>query len=211
VLAADALAQTSPDPNVLQGEIWTPRASTGTLHLHGGLFAPVNAKATGTNLGARLGLSLGSHMTLGLLADWNFKQKSLLDTTSSSLPGYQPKVLLAKVDAHLIPTMLFLQVKLTNKFPIVPYAGVGAGYEWLILRSNDYRTDETRVTTFANWGWQTYAGMGLRLSDKLRFDGEMFYNGGSLERDITDQNGTAWREVVDAEGVGARIGLDIVY
>lgn len=216
-LAADGSAQPSPadsaarDPNVLYAEIWTPRSQTGTFHLHGGVFAPINASATGATLGTRIGFNMGSHLLLGLMGDWTFKSKSLSQPVESGLPGFEPEIVLARVDAHLIPAMLFLQVKLTDKFPLVPYAGVGAGYEWLILQAHDYRTGDIARSVYGNVAWQSYAGLGMRLSSKLRLDGELFYNGGSLERDVTDQDGVSWTETVDAEGVGVRVGLDIVY
>lgn len=219
LLAASGSAQeppptgtAKPDPNVSYAEIWTPRDRTGTIHLHGGVFAPINAeKATSATLGARFGLNLGSHVVLGVLADYSYKAKSLLEPVESDLKGFEPQKLLAKVDAHLIPAMVFLEVKLTDKFPIVPYAGVGAGYEWLLLRAKDYRTAESAQATFASVAWQSYAGIGMRLSKSVRLDGELFYNGGTLARDVVEENGNSWRETVDAEGVGLRVGLNVTY
>ncbi len=212
LLATDGSAQPPPnDPNVTYAEVWTAREQTGTLHLHGGVFAPIDADATSATLGARIGINLGSHMLLGVLGDWSYKSKKVLQPVDSALPGFEPEILLAKVDAHLVPAMVFLQVKLTDKFPVVPYGGVGAGYEWLILQANDYRTAESWTATYANWAWQSYAGLGMKLSKGLRVDGELFYNGALLARDVTDQTGAAWRETVDAEGVGVRFGVDIVY
>ena len=77
LLAANAWAQTPSDPNVLEGEMWTPRASTGTIHLHGGLFLPNNAEATSPTVGARIGINLASHVLLGVMADWSYKAKAL--------------------------------------------------------------------------------------------------------------------------------------
>jgi hypothetical protein len=220
LFAAPLFAAPEPDssqsppagnPSKDYAEIWTPRASTGTIHLHGGVFAPINANATSATFGARIGFNLGSHVLLGVLADWSFKSKSLLEPATSGLPGFRPKTLLAKVDAHLIPAMAFLQVRLTDKFPLVPYAGVGAGYEWLILRAIDYRTDESKLATYGNVAWQGYGGLGLRLSKGLRLDGELFYNGGVLVRNVDGQNGERLRETVNVNGVGVRVGLDVVY
>ena len=197
--------------NYFYAEVWTPRARTGEIHLHGGVFAPINANATSATLGVRIGLDLGSHVLLGVMGDWSYKSRNLLQPVTSELPGFEPQIVLAKVDAHLVPAMLFLQVKLTNKFFLVPYAGVGAGYEWLILRAQDFRTSEEVTATYANPAWQAYGGMGLRLSKGVRVDGELFYNGAVLGRDVSDQNGNLWRETVDANGVGARVGLNVVY
>lgn len=218
ILSSPSLAQSQPanppptDPNVSYAKVWTPRTETGRLHLHGGVFAPSNANVPSATLGARLGFNVGSHVLMGFSGDWTFHTKSR-EQSSDSLPGLEPKIVLAKVNAHLIPAMAFIQVKLTDQFPIVPYIGVGAGYEWLILNATDYRITPhpTASRTYANWAWQSYAGLGLALSKSTRLDGELFFNGGTLGRDITDETGTEWRETVNAKGVGARVGIDILY
>jgi hypothetical protein len=210
--ATDSSAQgTTTDPNVFNADVWTPRSRTGEIHLHGGVFAPIDAEATSATLGARIGIGIGSHALIGISGDWAFKSNKLLEPVQGALPGFEPEILLAQVDAHLVPAMLFVQVRLTDKFFLEPYAGAGAGYEWLILDAKDYRTDESWSATYSNWAWQGYAGLGLRLSQSTRLDGELFYNGGLLGRDVVDQSGDSWRETVDAEGVGARVGLNFVY
>ena len=62
--------------------------------------------------------------------------------------------------------------------------------------------------TYGNIAWETYAGIGLRLTSEVRLNGELFYNGGSLERGVVDSSGRAWREAVDVNGVGLRVGVD---
>ena len=214
VLAAGDSAQRPPassNSKTYYADVWSPRSRTGTIHLHGGVFAPVNANATGTDLGLRLGINMGTHLQIGALTDWSFESRSLREATTSDLPGLQPKLVLARVDAHLVPAMAFLQLKLFDKFPIVPYGGVAAGYEWLILDANDYRNGTSENLTYGNVAWQAWAGAGLRLSPDLRLDGELYYNGGALQRDVVDQNGVTWHEQVDVNGIGARVGLDIAY
>jgi hypothetical protein len=149
-------------------------------------------------------------MQLGVLSDWIYETRSLLQPVNNGLPGPQPQIVLARVDAHLIPAMLFLEVKLTDKFPVVPYAGVAAGYEWLLLKAKDYRDGTSASATFHNLAWQSYGGVGLRLSKGLRLDGEVFFNGGSPARDV-DVSGTTFSEKVDLSGVGARVGVGVVY
>ena len=195
-------------------KVWTPRARTGEIHIHGGVFQPIDGNATSATLGLRLGLDLGSHIQLGVSGDWAYGTKSLLEPVPGGLPGFEPEIELAKVNAQLIPAMLFLQVKLTDQFPIVPYAGIAGGYEWLILDAHDYRptlgpADVSR--TYADLAWQTYAGLGLRLSQGVRLDGELLYNSGRLARDVTDQFGDTYSETVNVDGVGVRVGLNVVY
>lgn len=205
-------AQGAPgDSNVVYAKVWTPRQETGRLHLHGGLYVPMDSpSSTAATLGMRLGLNVGSHLLVGVSGDWTFKTKSLTQD-ADSLPGLQPKIQLARVDAHMFPAMVFLQVKLTDKFPIVPYFGVGAGYEWLILTANDYRNGTSVSHTYENPAWQTYAGLGLALGRDVRLDGELFYNGATLKREVIDSSGVSWNELVDVSGVGARVGVDILY
>ncbi len=192
-------------------KVYGQRSRTGAIHLHGGVFAPINATATSATIGARLGANLGDPLLLGLQSGWTYHSKSLLESANYGLPGLEPKTVLATAEAHLIPAMAFLQVTLTEKFPLVPYVGVGAGYEWLILKAKDYRTDADSSVTYGNWAWEWYAGMGIKISRGLRVDAEAFYNGGALERDVSDVNGVRRREAVDIDGAGARIGLHIVY
>ena len=199
------------DSGTVYAEIWQPRSRTGAIHLHGGVFMPMDADATSATLGARLGINLADPVLLGVLTGWTYSSKRLLEPVDSGLPGFEPEVELASVQAHLIPAMAFLQVTLTQKFPIAPYVGIGAGYEWLVLHAQDHRVEADTSVTYGNWAWTWYAGAGLRLSDGVRVDGEVFYNDGTLGRDVTDASGATRRELVDADGVGARVGLHIIY
>jgi hypothetical protein len=206
---APAVAQAHPD-SVMYSEVWTPTAGTSSIHLHGGLFLPLQATEPSPTIGMRLGKHVGSHLMMGLLGGWTRERKEL-KSADTDTPGIQPDTILARADAHVVPVMAFLQVNLTNKFFIVPYIGGGVGYEWLILEVNDFRDGRTASVTFSNWAYETYAGVGLQLARDLRIDGELFYNGASLERDIVDANGHPWKQAIDMNGVGARVGLDIVF
>jgi len=185
-----------------------PKPKANSIHLYGGLFAPIDVNAPSPTLGLRLGRRLGAHLQGGLLVDWTFERKNL-EQPINGLPGLQPHLILARAEGSLVPAMAFFEVSLTEKRYLVPYAGIATGYEWLFLHANDYRTGEVASTKYANWAWQSWGGIGLRLDEGLRFDAELFYNGGSLERDATDSSGL--REAVRVNGVGARVGLDISY
>lgn len=198
------------DSGTVYAKMWVPRTRTGAIHLHGGVFAPIDASATSALLGLRIGANLGDPVLFGLMTSWTYNKKSLLEPVSTGLPGFEPQTVLATVEAHLIPTMLFLQATLTKKYALVPYVGVGAGYEWLILHAQDNRTEADSSVTYANWAWQWYGGVGLKLSEAVRLDGEVFYNGGALGRDVQQASGIR-RETVDVDGAGVRIGLNIVY
>jgi hypothetical protein len=107
--------------------------------------------------------------------------------------------------------MAFLQVDLNETRFLVPYAGVATGYEWLTLKANDYRTGETASTTFQNYAWESWGGIGMRLGPDMTFDFEVFYNGGSLEREVTDSSGASWRDAVSVNGAGGRVGVNFLF
>jgi len=179
------------------------------IHLHGGMFTPTEVNAPSPTLGLRLSKLVSSNLQAGVLTAYTLQRKDLTEDLNS-LPGTQPKRLLARSDAQLVPLMGFLRVNFTQKAWLVPYFGVGAGYEWLQYKATDYQTEVTNSVTYSNWAWEGWVGMGIRLGQSLRVNGEIFYNGASLERDVVDEFGQPWTEVVDLNGVGARVGLDII-
>ena len=66
-------------------------------------------------------------------------------------------------------------------------------------------------TVFRNWAWEAYGGVALRVSRGVRLNGELFYNGGALQRNAPDENGRVWLEAVHVNGVGARVCLDMDF
>jgi hypothetical protein len=185
-----------------------PKPKANSLHLYGGLFVPIDVNAPSPTIGMRLGRRLGAHLQFGLLVDWIYERKNL-EQPLNTLPGLQPNLILARADGQLVPAMLFFEVSLTEKRFLVPYGGIAAGYEWLMLKASDYRTDQSASATYSNIAWQGWGGLGIRLDPGLRVDVELNYNGGSLERDSPTSSGL--REAVLVNGVGARVGLDISY
>ena len=185
-----------------------PKPKANSIHLYGGLFAPIETNAPSPTIGVRLGRRLGAHLQGGFLVDWTFERKNV-EQPVNSLPGLQPQLILARADGQLMPVMAFFEVSLTEKRFLVPYGGIAAGYEWLSLKANNYVTGQSASATYKNFAWQGWGGMGIRLDQGLRVDFELSYNGGSLERDAPNSNGL--KEAVRVNGVGARAGLDISY
>ena len=187
-----------------------PKPKAYRLHLQGGLFAPIDVNATSPTLGLRLGRRIVSHVQGGFLVGWTFERKNL-EQPVNTLPGLQPQRILARADGQLVPAMGYLQVDLNETRFFVPYFGIAAGYEWLNLKANDYRTGESATATYKNFAWESWGGIGLRLGPDMTFDSELFYNGGSLERDATDSGGQIYKEAVNANGVGARVGVNFLF
>jgi hypothetical protein len=179
-----------------------------SIQFHGGLFAPIDANGSSPIIGMRYSKHYNGHVQGGLLTGFASNSKRL-DAPIDALS--RESVELARVDAHLVPLMGFMQVNFTEKAWLVPFVGIGGGYEWLNVDAKDHRTGQAFTTTYGNVAWETYGGVGLRLTSKVRVNGELFYNGGSLERSVFDASGRKWREAVSVNGVGARVGLDMVF
>lgn len=190
----------SAAPAPLGPNIWS-------VQLDGGLFAPIQGSGANPSAGMRYGKHFTSHLQGGMLTGWSFKRAKLESTTGDP----DSRVELARVDANLVPVMGYLQVDLADRSWLVPFFGFGVGYEWLMLHSFNHQTGDQVKARYANLAWQTYAGIGLQLNTLWRLNSELYYNGGSLERKVTQPDGTVRREAIDADGVGVRVGLDMKF
>lgn len=203
-------ANAAPADSIYYADVWTPANEKVSLHIHGGVFSPIDVNAPSPTIGIRVSKLVGSHLQVGVLTSWTLERKNVTESTGA-LTEIAPEILLARADAHLVPVMGYVRVNLTEKHWLVPYFGVGTGYEWLSLKATDYRTAQSATATYSNWAWEGWVGLGMRLGESLRLSNEIFYNGGSLERDVVDQNGQTWTEVLNVDGVGARLGIDIIF
>jgi opacity protein-like surface antigen len=181
-----------------------------SIQLDGGVFSPIHASGTGPSVGMRYCKHFGSHVQGGMLTAWTLKRARVEAPTDGPQNG-ESDVELARVEARLVPLMGFMQVDFTDKSWLVPFVGIGAGYEWLVLNAEDHRTGQQSEAKYSNVAWETYTGVGLRLTSKVRLNSELYYNGGLLGRNVLDPSGRAWREAVNVNGVGARVGLDMIF
>jgi len=191
-----AVAQTTPN-------LWS-------IQLDGGLLVLDEARGPSPRMGMRYSKHYTPYVQGGLLTGFVYKG-TRLEATAASTPNGDSHVELGRTDARLVPVMWFTQVDLTEKSFFVPFLGIAAGYEWLAIRTTDHQTGRDSTATYGNMAWESYAGLGFRFARNWRLNGELFYNGGSLERHVLDPDGSEWREAVHVNGVGARVGLDMVF
>lgn len=205
-----ALAQNLDTEFTKSGE---PRDKIGEVHIHGGVYMPVNKSQASAALGARFSGLVTPQLSMGLTLDWYFSASRTLGAAGQPLPSsvYTPQEVLGNAVTQLFPLMAFMQLAPWPKAHLSPYAGIGAGYEWLHSSANDFQSNYSFDARYSNWAWQTWAGMGIRLSRELRLDGEAYFNAGVLGRDVHDANGDLAREVVTVNGAGIRCGLNLAY
>ena len=178
--------------------------------VHAGFFDPNGDFSTGFLFGARVGPQIDPHIQLGIAADWWHKSESQTVTVSSGpLPGGGSSVIqreLSRSSSNLFPILGFLQISGDEGMPIIPYGGVGAGYEALFLSADDRTNGTAYDATFGGFGWQAWGGVAVPLSGRSRISGELFVNDSDVERSV-DSGGQTYREIVKMSGVGMRFGL----
>ncbi len=193
-------------------EEYHSRRTTGFSQIHGGFFNPEGVQSNAPNFGIRAGASIEENVQLGVGVDWSYRsdRRSVL-VSESPLPGggtTRREVELARSSSHLVPIMGVLQISPGGGLPITPYAGIGGGYEFLVVSAQDFQTGQDFDATYGGWGWQLWAGVAFPLSPRARLTTEGFMNRGDLGRDVTDPStGQTFRELVNVNGVGMRFGL----
>ncbi len=186
--------------------------ASGVSQVHLGFFDPEGSRGEQFLIGIRGGPMLDPHVQLGLGLDWIHKNEKTSSVTSSQNgPGGTPIEVrqdLARASSHLFPIMAFVQFSADDNMAVVPFFGAGAGYQVLLLSAEDFTTGAEYDGTFGGWGWQVWGGAALPLSGRTRVTGELFVNGGELTRDVEDDFlGTSYRETVNVDGAGLRLGL----
>jgi len=184
-----------------------------TTQLHIGFFDPSDDFSTGFVGGFRMGPQVDPHVQIGMALDWwHSSESTTMRLGDIGLPGGSgtEELVLSKVDADLMPILAFVQVRGDENLPIIPYGGVGVGYEWLFLSRYDYMYgyfDEI----LGGFGWQVWGGIGIPLNGRTRVVGEVFYDGSEVSSDVevfSPEVGYAVvRHEISMNGVGMRFGI----
>lgn len=162
-------------------------------------------------IGMRGGPATDPHIQLAFGVDWMHNGERSRTVTGE--PYQQggvtivPERELARASSDLLPLTANLQVNLSKGGPVIPYVGIGGGYQVLWLSAEDFNTGEAYDATFGGWMWQLFGGVQLPLSGNSRLLGEVFLHDGEADREVEDPSGQLYREIVDLDGTGMRFGL----
>jgi hypothetical protein len=185
-----------------------------TAEIHLGFFDPIDNFSTGFAGGFRVGPQVDPHIQFGLAMDWwHRSDDKVMDLGRVEVPvgTASEKLILSESAANLIPILMFVQVGGDENMSVVPYGGIGFGYEWLFLSANDYLTDESFDQTFGGFGWQAWVGAGLPLDYNMRVNAEVFFNGcevgSDVDVDIEGYGPATVRDIIKMNGVGIRFGV----
>src|SRR5436190_2050462 len=83
---------------------------------------------------------------------------TVLDSTVP-LPGggsSERRLELARSSSNLFPMMAFLQLTPGDAGGVMPYFGVGGGYNVMFLSADDFQTGNNFSATYGGWGWQAW-------------------------------------------------------
>ena len=227
-IAADAAVFTAAGPGISEVRYrprrYPPRSSRrhddgyrsrraeGYTEFHGGFIEPDGDVETQTVFGLKIAGMADPHIQVGGLVDWAHRGRTVTEIVSTSTgPGgedIRTQIELARSSTDLVPMLAFLQFSGDDRMGLVPYVGVGGGYQLLFLSAEDFATGEDFDATFGGWGWQAWAGIGIPLSRQARLTAEIFRLGGTVSREVDDlTSGLEVREEVDVDGTGARFGI----
>lgn len=188
------------------------RRSSGYAQLHGGFFDPeAQQAANATVFGFRAGGSLDRNFQIGLGVDWHHRSAERSTVIREvPVPGgtAEQRLELGHQSSNLFPTMAFLQIS-PGGGALVPYFGIGGGYEVLFLSAEDFETGEQFDATYGGWGWQAWAGLAIPVASQTRLAAEVYTNSADVSRDVDDPTtpGRTVKEIIGVNGVGARFGL----
>ena len=188
-----------------------PRPETFT-QFHLGFMDVDGPEKPGVLFGLRGGLAVDPHVQVGGQIEWRHRGNSDTQVISSQpAPGGGTITVrrdLARSSSDLIPLMALVQIGGGPELQVIPYFGIAGGVEILHLSAENFETGEEFDGTFSGFGWQMWGGVAFPLSGRSRVNAELFYNGAELSRDIEDDfTGQTFRETVDMNGAGGRIGL----
>lgn len=190
---------------------WGNRVFESPSEIHLGFFDPEGHGTDSFVLGFRGGPLVDPNIQLGLDVDWQHNSES--QKTVGGEPYYvggqkiTPQRELSSSSSNLFPVMAYIQVVGNENMQVIPFVGLGGGYEVLFLSADAFQSQEHFDGTFGGWGWQVWGGAAVPLSGRARLAGEVFLNQAQVGRDVEDINGLTFREVVDMDGVGMRFGL----
>lgn len=182
------------------------------FQVHAGFFELEESDAPSSFVvGLRGGPATDPHVQIAFGLDWMHNGERSRTVTGE--PYEQGGVIivpqreLARASSDLLPITANLQVNLASGGPVIPYVGIGGGYQILWLSAEDLTTGEDYDATFGGWSWQLFGGLQLPLSGATRLVGEAFLHRGDAEREVEDVDGFTYREIVDLDGGGLRFGL----
>lgn len=179
--------------------------------LHFGFFDPDGGGSNSFVVGLRGGPLVDPHIQIGGAIDWVHRSEDRTvvagDPYTQGNTTITPTRVLSRASSNLFPFQLFLQISGDQDMPVIPFGGISGGYQALFLSADDFASQTSFDATFGGWGWQAWAGAGIPLSGQSRLTGEVYINQSDPEREVTDVTGIAFRERVNADGVGMRFGL----
>jgi hypothetical protein len=198
-LGAPPIARTAPTLELLP-----ERPPEGSAHVHAGVFAPRGSPKAMFALVTRVAGNVLPGLQVGAALDWHHAAVGEL-----SISGKGRTVPRAEIDEF--PLLAYLQVGRPGMPDILPYVGIGGGYDLCFVGSAD-----TGTQLFGRWGWQAWAGLAKRIwydgtATRVTIGVEAFFDGARPARSFRDASGERRREVLDLTGAGIRLGLGAEY
>ena len=113
--------------------------------------------------------------------------------------------------SSLIPILAVMDIELPTQV-FRPYAGLGGGYQILVVEFEDFENGLFSKNTYGGWGWQAWAGIALPFGKLAALTGEVYHNQATVSRDIQEvDTGDILTERINVDGNGVRLGLKLGF
>jgi hypothetical protein len=198
-LGATPIARAPPARALL-----SERPPESAVHVHAGVFAPQGSPKPMFALVTRVAGIVLPALQVGAALDWHHAPAGNLAITGAGRT-------VARAEIDEFPLLAYLQLGRPGMPDVLPYVGIGGGYDLCFVASPD-----TTTALFGRWGWQAWAGIATRIwlygrATHTTFGVEAFYDGARPARSFRDASGVRRHEVLDLTGAGIRVGMSGEY
>lgn len=192
-----------------------PKRERGWFYLRGGVFDYENVAKDDFVIGFKVAGRLSDFFSMGLSADLQRREaydqvrvEEFRDPTGNMV---RSSVTTFASSSNLIPAMAIAEVEIPTAL-FRPFAGIGGGYEWMVVEFEDYESGLFSKSTYGGLGWQVWAGLAVPMAKTAALTGELYLNRGTVSRDVQDvATGDVRKEEIDVDGGGFRAGLRLAF
>jgi hypothetical protein len=192
-----------------------PKKERGWFYMRGGVFDYETVAKDDFVIGFKVAGRLSDFFSLGISTDLQRREaydqvrvEEFRDPTGNLV---RSSVTTFASSSNLIPILATMDVELPTAF-FHPYAGIGGGYQVMVVEFEDYDAGLFSKSTYGGLGWQAWAGLAVPMANIASITGELYLNRATVSRDVQDvDTGDIRKEEINVNGGGFRAGLRLAF
>jgi hypothetical protein len=202
-------------PAIIRKPWSRPKKERGWFYLRGGVFDYENVAKDDFVIGFKVAGRMSDFFSLGLSTDLQRREaydqvrvEEFRDPTGNMV---RSSVTTFASSSNLIPVLAIAEVEIPTAL-FHPFAGIGGGYEWMVVEFEDYESGLFSKNTYGGLGWQAWAGLAVPMAKTAAITGEIYMNRATVSRDVQEvDTGDVLREEINVNGGGFRAGLRLAF